>query len=90
VNLNQLARKRGGVYDRTGGPKYLVEFKGARHSSWGNRPNDSHDAMLAYAAAFIDVCVRGAGNPELLTRQVAGVTELRFDTHDIHAVDDKH
>lgn len=66
-----------GAYDEAAGPKYFVEFKGARHSSWGNRPNAAHDAMLAYAAAFLDRYVRGGGDSNVLERKLAGVVELR-------------
>jgi len=71
-------RKRGGAYDEARGPKYFVEFGGARHSSWGNRPHAAHDAMLAYAAAFLDRYVRGeSGEDEVLRSKLTGVTELR-------------
>jgi predicted dienelactone hydrolase len=77
--ITRSLRKRGGVYDRTPGPKYFVEFARARHSSWGNRPNAAHEAMLAYATAFLDEYVRKAGASELLTRKLSGVSALRFD-----------
>ncbi|MDB4874920.1 MAG: hypothetical protein JWM41_1366 [Gemmatimonadetes bacterium] len=83
AGITEALRKRGGVYDKTGGPKYLVEFNGARHSSWGNRPNGAHDAMLAYAAAFLDLYVRGSGDARLLTQPMPGVATLRFDARDL-------
>jgi len=72
--------KRGGVFDETGGPKYLVAFTRARHTSWGNRANASQAAMLAYALAFLDRYVRGASTDAVLTRKVDGVADLRWDT----------
>jgi dienelactone hydrolase len=71
--------KRNGTYEQTGGPKYLVEFSRAKHSSWGNHRNAAQDAMLSYAAAFLDQYVRGAARESVLTRKLAGVAELRFD-----------
>ena len=71
-------RKRGGAFDEARGPKYFVEFKGARHSSWGNTPHAAHDAMLSYAAAFLDRYVRGESDEDdVLTSKLTGVVELR-------------
>jgi hypothetical protein len=56
-----------------------VEFSRAKHSSWGNHRNAAQDAMLSYAAAFLDQYVRGSSRESVLTRKVAGVAELRFD-----------
>jgi predicted dienelactone hydrolase len=71
-------RKRGGAFDEARGPKYFVEFKGARHSSWGNKPFAAHDAMLSYAAAFLDRYVRGESDrDDVLTSKLTGVVELR-------------
>lgn len=73
----------GGAFDSVREPKYLVEFVGARHSSWGNRPNASHEAMLAYAAAFLDRYVRDARDASdesadaVLGNRLAGVAALR-------------
>lgn len=72
--------RRGGAFDEASGPKYLVEFEGARHSSWGNKPNAAHDAMLAYAKAFLDRYVRGTGDSAVLSTKLAGVTAFRSDT----------
>jgi predicted dienelactone hydrolase len=70
--------KRGGAYDEARGPKYFVDFARARHWSWGNVPNAAHDAMLAYAAAFLDRYVRGEAEERTLTTRLPGVSELRF------------
>jgi predicted dienelactone hydrolase len=71
-------RKRGGAFDEARGPKYFVEFSGARHSSWGNKPHAAHRAMLAYAAAFLDRYVRGeSGEDGVLRSKLTGVAELR-------------
>jgi predicted dienelactone hydrolase len=71
-------RKPGGAFDEARGPKYFVEFKGARHSSWGNKPHAAHDAMLTYAAAFLDRYVRGeSDDDDVLTSKLTGVVELR-------------
>lgn len=76
-DITSAIRKRGGAFDEAAGPKYFVEFAGARHSSWGNRPNTSHDAMLAYAAAFLDRYVRGENDGDVLESKLPGVVELR-------------
>jgi predicted dienelactone hydrolase len=68
----------GGAYDQLPGPKFFIEFARARHSSWGNAPNAAHDAMLAYAAAFLDHYVRGIAEANALTAKLPGVTTLRF------------
>lgn len=71
-------RKRGGAFDEARGPKYFVEFRGARHSSWGNEPNAAHDAMLSYAVAFLDRYVRGESDEgDVLTSKLTGVVDLR-------------
>jgi dienelactone hydrolase len=79
VGTTLALSKRNGTYEQTGGPKYLVEFSRAKHSSWGNHRNAAQDAMLSYAAAFLDQYVRGSSRESVLTRKVAGVAELRFD-----------
>jgi predicted dienelactone hydrolase len=70
--------RAGGAYDELRGPKFLVEFARAKHLSWDNRPNAAHDAMLAYAAAFLDHFVRGIAEENVLTAKLPGVTTLRF------------
>lgn len=71
-------RRTGGAFDEARGPKYFVEFRGARHSSWGNKPNPAHDAMLRYAAAFLDRYVRGErADDDVLSSKLTGVVELR-------------
>lgn len=75
--ITTTIRKRGGAFDEASGPKYFVEFRGARHSSWGNRPNAAHAAMLTYAAAFLDRYVRGDTDEDVLERKLPGVAELR-------------
>lgn len=75
--ITETIRRRGGAFDAVRGPKHLVEFRGARHSSWGNRPNGAHDAMLRYAEAFLDRYVRGSDGESVLDSKLTGVTELR-------------
>jgi predicted dienelactone hydrolase len=75
--ITQTVRRKGGAFDSAGGPKYFVEFAGARHSSWGNKPNAAHQAMLAYAVAFLDRHVRGLADTAVLERRLTGVAELR-------------
>ena len=72
--------RRGGAYDSAPAPKYLVVFKGARHSAWGDRRNASHDGISAYALAFLDRYVRGLPATTELTTARGGVAELKFET----------
>jgi predicted dienelactone hydrolase len=74
--------RRGGAYDEARGPNYFVAFARAKHSSWGNAPNAAHDAMLAYAAAFLDRYVRGRAVDSVLTTKRPGVSDLRFSRGD--------
>ena len=67
--ITAAIRKRGGAFDEARGPKYFVEFRNARHSSWGNAPHAAHDAMLSYAAAFLDRYVRGESDGDVLDKQ---------------------
>jgi len=77
-NITAALGRPGGAFDAARGPKYLVEFQNARHLSWGNKPNASHEAMLAYAAAFFDRYLRGAASDDsVLRNKLAGVAELR-------------
>ena len=75
--ITQTVRRRGGAFDSAGGPKYFVEFAGARHSSWGNKPHAAHEAMLTYAVAFLDRYVRGMSDTAVLGHRLSGVAELR-------------
>jgi predicted dienelactone hydrolase len=75
--ITQTVAKRGGAFDAVRGPKYFVEFAGARHSSWGNKPHAAHDVMLAYAAAFFDRHLRGMADSAVLGRRLTGVADLR-------------
>ncbi len=76
--ITAAIQRPGGAYDELHGPKYFVEFASARHSSWGNKPNAAHDAMFAYAAAFLDHYVRGIAEESVLTAKLPGVTTLCF------------
>ncbi len=72
--------RRGGGYDAAPTPKYLVVFSGATHASWGDRRRESHDEIVAYAAAFLDRYVRGLPATATLTTTMPGVAWLKFDT----------
>ena len=71
--------RRGGAYEKTPAPKYLVVFRGAGHNAWGDRPNRSHDGIVAYSIAFLDHYVRGLPPTAGLTTVRPEVSELRFD-----------
>jgi predicted dienelactone hydrolase len=71
--------RRGGAYDSAPAPKYLVVFRGARHSAWGDRRNASHANITAYSLAFLDRYVRGLPATAELTTARAGVADLKFE-----------
>jgi predicted dienelactone hydrolase len=77
--ITPYVTRRGGAYELTPGPKYLVVFRGATHNAWGDRRNASHDGIVAYAIAFLDHHVRGLPPSAALTRVRPEVAELRFD-----------
>lgn len=70
--------RRGGAYDLTPSPKYLVVFRGATHGAWGDRRNRSHDGIVAYSVAFLDRHVRDMPSP-VLTMKRAEVAEMRVE-----------
>ena len=77
--ITPFVRRRGGAYDLTPAPKYLVVFRGATHSAWGDRRNRSQEGIVAYSVAFLDHYVRGLAPTAGLTRVRPEVEELRFD-----------
>ena len=77
--ITPYVARRGGAYDLTPPPKYLVVFRGATHNAWGDRRNASHDGIVAYAIAFLDHHVRGLPPTAALTTVRPEVDVLRFD-----------
>jgi predicted dienelactone hydrolase len=77
--MTPYTTRRGGGYDSAPAPKYLVVFKGAKHAAWGDRPDQSHDNIVAYAVAFLDQYVRGLPPSAALTTVKPGVAALKFD-----------
>jgi predicted dienelactone hydrolase len=77
--ITPYVARRGGGYELTPGPKYLVVFRGATHNAWGDRRNASHDGIVAYSIAFLDHYVRGLPPTAALTTVRPEVAEVRFD-----------
>jgi predicted dienelactone hydrolase len=77
--ITPYVARRGGAYEQTPAPKYLVVFRGATHNAWGDRRNRSHDGIVAYSIAFLDHHVRGMRATEALTTVRPEVSELRFE-----------
>jgi predicted dienelactone hydrolase len=77
--ITPYVARRGGAYDLTPAPKYLVVFRGATHNAWGDRRNRSHDGIVAYSIAFLDHHVRGLRPTAALITVRPEVSELRFD-----------
>ena len=79
AGVTPYVTRRGGAYDGSPAPKYVVVFRGATHGAWGDRRNRSHDGIVAYSIAFLDRYVRDLAAPALLTSAGQGVSSLRFD-----------
>lgn len=72
--------RRGGAYDASPAPKYLVVFRGATHGAWGDRRNRSHDGIIVYSVAFLDHYVRDIAPGAVLTTARPEVASLRYDS----------
>ncbi len=70
--------KSGGAYDQTPNPKYFVEFGGAGHFAWTNLRATYHEAIVAYARAFLDHALKGKPFPADLAVPHEGVSEVRI------------
>jgi len=76
--ITPALRKNSGAYQRSRPPKYYVEFQNAGHLAWTDLSAVDHEAIAAYAIAFMNHYVRGASADPLLTHATAEVAELRF------------
>ncbi len=71
--------RRGGAYEQTPAPKYLVEVAGAGHFAWVDiRANATHKIIVDYGRAFFDQYLRGQPFPHDLEEPPRGVADLRF------------
>ncbi|HLK10690.1 MAG TPA: hypothetical protein VKW76_04880, partial [Candidatus Binatia bacterium] len=78
IGITPGVRKNAGAFDRTGGPKYYVEFEGTGHLGWTDLVDGHHDLMVRYALAFFDHVLRD--RPEAtLEEKLPGVSDLRAD-----------
>jgi hypothetical protein len=73
-------KRRDGAYDQTPEPKYFVELDHAGHFEWTDIRRGMHKEIVAYALAFLNRHLKGAGDDTLLNRAVKGVATYRFDT----------
>jgi predicted dienelactone hydrolase len=78
--ITPYVTRRGGGYESSPTPKYLVVFTGATHAAWGDRSWRSHDNIVAYSIAFLDRYVRGLPASPALTTARPGVASIKFDT----------
>lgn len=68
-------KKKGGAYQRCGGPSYLVEFQGAGHLAWTDRKTEHQSSIGYYSLAFFDRYLRGDASIDLSKRR-SDVAEL--------------
>jgi len=71
-------RRNEGAYDLSSAPKYYVEFERATHFAWTDLGRAAHEAIVAYAVAFLDHYVKEAPAAPLLTRAAPDVSRLRY------------
>ncbi|MFI4868531.1 MAG: alpha/beta hydrolase family protein [Steroidobacterales bacterium] len=76
--ITPALRKNSGAYEQSRSAKYYVEFQNAGHFAWTDLSAVDHEAIAAYAIAFMNHYVKGASADPLLTRATADVAELRF------------
>lgn len=67
-----------GSYDQSPQPKYYVEFANAGHFAWTDGDDTDHQAITAYALAFLNHYLRGLPAEPLLTHAGAGVVRLGY------------
>lgn len=67
-----------GSYDQSPQPKYYVEFANAGHFAWTDGDNTDHQAITAYALAFLNHYLRGLPAEPLLTRAGPQVVKLGY------------
>jgi predicted dienelactone hydrolase len=70
---------RGGAYDATPSPKYLVEFQGAGHFAWTDLQAGAHQPIIDWSLAFLDRYVRGLDAPLLSAETGDGIASIRAD-----------
>jgi predicted dienelactone hydrolase len=69
-----------GSYALSPQPKYYVEFANAGHFAWTDGDPTDHQAILAYALAFLNHYVRGWRADPLLTHAGASVVRMGYDS----------
>ena len=65
--ITPALRKNSGAYEQSRSPKYYVEFQNAGHLAWTDLSAVDHEAITAYAIAFMNHYVKGASADALLT-----------------------
>jgi predicted dienelactone hydrolase len=79
LGVTPYLKRENGVYERTGAPKYFVEFEGVGHFDFADAREGRHDAIVAWSLAFLDRYLRGRDGRQL-TAAREGVAELRYQS----------
>lgn len=73
--ITPSVKRAGGAYDKTAGPAYFVEFRGAGHMAWTNMNPKFHGDINYYSLAFFNRYLKN-GPAEPLTQKRGTVAEL--------------
>lgn len=80
VVVTPQLEKRGGAYDQTRGPKYLIVIDGVSHFSFTdakNKVEDHHELIAAYTIAFFDKYLKDEDDTLIDEAPVAGLANFR-------------
>jgi predicted dienelactone hydrolase len=77
--ITPVLERRGGAYQQTPAPKYLVEFDRAGHFAWvDTRNSPRHSLIVEFSLAFLNRYLKGKPYPADLKQPRPGVADLRF------------
>jgi pimeloyl-ACP methyl ester carboxylesterase len=76
LGITPSVKRPGGCYDKASAPAEFIEFEGAGHFAWTDRPSPASENIAFYAKAFFDSKLRGQSVAGL-TEKKPGVSDLR-------------
>ena len=76
LGVAPFLRRKGGAYDQTRGPAYLVDLEGAAHFAWTDLNPAFQPVIVDYSLAFLNRYVKGDASADPGKRK-AGVVDLR-------------
>lgn len=77
LGITPSVKRPGGCYDKSAKPTQFVEFEGAGHAAWTDRPSPASENIAFYALAFFDANLRGQSAADLQQKR-PGVSDLRW------------